>query len=115
MMYTGTDYTEEGGLIEYIDEDNIPDFLGGTKQCDIPNAEPVPKSFYKAEWEKGDGVRLWEDTIYKNANVLKGYPHEVVVEVPDKDCVITWDFDSLKGDVMYTLYHSKNPIGEWVY
>ena len=77
MMYTGTDYTGTGGLLEYVPQENIPDFLGGTKKCDIPDTEPVPKSLYKAEWEKGDGVKLWEDTIYKPANILKGSPHEV--------------------------------------
>uniref|UniRef100_H2YPN3 GOLD domain-containing protein n=1 Tax=Ciona savignyi TaxID=51511 RepID=H2YPN3_CIOSA len=80
-------------------------------QCDIPEGGPVPKSLYKTEWEKGDGVALWEDTIYKSANVLKGAPHEVLVEVPERDCVITWDFDSVKGDVTFTLFHSTHPLG----
>ena len=77
MMYTGTDYASSGGLVDYVAQGNIPDFLGGSKNCDIPEGEPVPKSLYKAEWEKGDGVKLWEETIYKPANVLKGTPHEV--------------------------------------
>ena len=77
MMYTGTDYTSPGGLVDFVADENIPDFLGGKKPCGIPEGEPVPKSLYKAEWEKGDGVKLWEDTIYKSANVQKGVPHEV--------------------------------------
>ena len=78
MMYTGTDYTSSGGLVDFVAEENIPEFLGGGKPCEIPDGEPVPKSLYKSEWEKGDGVKLWEDTIYKSANVLKGLPHEVL-------------------------------------
>ena len=77
MMYTGTDYTVPGGLVDFVAEENIPDFLGGKRKCDIPDGEPVPKALYKAEWEKGDGKQLWEDTIYKPANILKGMPHEV--------------------------------------
>uniref|UniRef100_H2YPN9 SEC14-like protein 1 n=1 Tax=Ciona savignyi TaxID=51511 RepID=H2YPN9_CIOSA len=120
MMYTGTDYLECGGLVDYIPTEFIPDFLGGVSKvintivpfCDIPEGGPVPKSLYKTEWEKGDGVALWEDTIYKSANVLKGAPHEVLVEVPERDCVITWDFDSVKGDVTFTLFHSTHPLGK---
>nr|CAB3265929.1 SEC14-like protein 5 [Phallusia mammillata] len=111
MMYTGTDYLGAGGLIDYIPRDLIPDFLGGTCKCSVPDGEPVPKSLYRTEWEKGDGVALWEDTIYKSANVFRGGPHEVVVDVPDKDSVITWDFDSVKGDVSFCLYFTKQVIG----
>ena len=77
MMYTGVDYACSGGLVDFVAEEYIPDFLGGRKHCSIPMGEPVPKSLYKAEWEKGDGVKLWEETIYKSANVFKGLPHEV--------------------------------------
>ncbi|XP_076809615.1 SEC14-like protein 1 isoform X1 [Clavelina lepadiformis] len=115
MMYTGTDYLGPGGLVDYIPAEFIPDFLGGSCQCNIADGEVVPKSMYRLDCEKGDGVSLWEETIYKTANVFKGAPHEVVVEVPDKDCVITWDFDSLKGDVMYTLFYSKKPMGPLEY
>lgn len=31
------------------------------------------------EWEKGDGIQLWEESIYKTANVIKGLPHEVQI------------------------------------
>nr|XP_018672529.1 SEC14-like protein 5 isoform X2 [Ciona intestinalis] len=111
MMYTGTDYMGAGGLVDYIPQEFIPEFLGGPCKCEIPDGGPVPKSLYKTEWEKGDGIALWEDTIYKSANVLKGAPHEVVVEVPERDGVITWDFDSLKGDVIFTLFHSNSQLG----
>jgi len=46
-------------------------------QCEIPDGAPVPKAVYRAEWERGDGEALWENTIYKSANVFKGGPHEV--------------------------------------
>ncbi|XP_078492178.1 LOW QUALITY PROTEIN: SEC14-like protein 1 [Ciona intestinalis] len=110
MMYTGTDYMGAGGLVDYIPQEFIPEFLGGPCKCEIPDGGPVPKSLYKTDGKK-DGVALWEDTIYKSTNVLKGAPHEVVVEVPERDGVITWDFDSLKGDVIFTLFHSNSQLG----
>lgn len=111
MMYTGTDYMGPGGLIDYMAEDYIPDFLGGNCKCDLPEGGPVPKSLYRTEWDKGDDLGIFEDALYKQANVFRGLPHEVVVEVPEKDCVITWDFDAIRGDVMYTLYHSEKCVG----
>jgi len=111
MMYTGTDYMGTGGLVDYMPEEYIPDFLGGKCKCDLPEGGPVPKSLYRTEWDKGDGIGILEDALYKQANVFKGLPHEVVVEVPEKDCVLTWDFDSIRGDVMYTLYHSEKYVG----
>jgi len=36
----------------------------------------------------------------------------VVVSVPEKDSVITWDFDALKGDVAFAIYHTKQAVGK---
>lgn len=111
MMYSGTDYLSPGGLVDYVPEEFIPDFLGGPCKCDMPEGGPIPKSLYRSEWEKSDGMQLWEESIYKTGAIVKGAPHEVVLEVPDKDCVITWDFDVLKCDVVFSVYHSKIRLG----
>lgn len=34
-------------------------------------------------------------------------PMQVVVEILEGESVITWDFDILRGDVVFSLYHSK--------
>ena len=35
---------------------------------------------------------------------------QVLVQVPRKGCVITWDFDILKGDVAFTLLRCRKSL-----
>ncbi|XP_054372491.1 SEC14-like protein 5 isoform X2 [Molothrus ater] len=63
LIYSGNNYQGSGGLVDYVDKDVIPDFLGG--DCMI------------------------------------------LVEILEGESVITWDFDILKGDVVFSLFHSK--------
>uniref|UniRef100_A0A8B9R422 GOLD domain-containing protein n=2 Tax=Anatinae TaxID=2068716 RepID=A0A8B9R422_ANAPL len=77
--------------------------------CTVPEGGLVPKSLYQTdeETENADHIRLWTETIYHSASVLRGAPHEIVVEILEGESVITWDFDILKGDVVFSLFHSK--------
>ncbi|XP_037845803.2 SEC14-like protein 5 isoform X2 [Chlorocebus sabaeus] len=63
LIYSGSNYQGPGGLVDYLDREVIPDFLGG---------ESV-----------------------------------VAVEILEGESVITWDFDILRGDVVFSLYHAK--------
>ncbi|KAL0152951.1 hypothetical protein M9458_051780, partial [Cirrhinus mrigala] len=108
LIYAGNDYQGPGGLVDYINRDFIPDFLGGDALCDVPEGGLVPKSLYRtAEELENEEVKLWNETIYKSASVLKGAPHEVLIEITEVSSVITWDFDVCKGDVIFNIYHSR--------
>lgn len=108
LIYAGNDYQGPGGLVDYINRDFIPDFLGGDALCDVPEAGLVPKSLYRtAEELENEELKLWSETIYKSASVLKGAPHEVLIEITEVSSVITWDFDVCKGDVIFNIYHSR--------
>uniref|UniRef100_A0A3Q3WJP9 SEC14 like lipid binding 1 n=1 Tax=Mola mola TaxID=94237 RepID=A0A3Q3WJP9_MOLML len=108
LIYAGNDYQGPGGLVDYIDKEIIPDFLGGECMCEVPEGGLVPKSMYRtAEEVENEDVRLWTETIYQSASVFKGAPHEVLIEIIDASSVITWDFDMCKGDVVFNIYHSK--------
>uniref|UniRef100_A0A672P9J7 SEC14-like protein 1 n=1 Tax=Sinocyclocheilus grahami TaxID=75366 RepID=A0A672P9J7_SINGR len=108
LIYAGNDYQGPGGLVDYINRDFIPDFLGGDALCDVPEGGLVPKSLYRtAEELESEEVKLWNETIYKSASVLKGAPHEVLIEITEVSSVITWDFDVCKGDVIFNIYHSR--------
>ncbi|XP_056608613.1 SEC14-like protein 1 [Triplophysa dalaica] len=108
LIYAGNDYQGAGGLVDYINKDFIPDFLGGDCLCDIPEGGVVPKSLYRtAEELENEEVKLWTESIYKTASVFKGAPHEVLIEVTEESSVITWDFDVCKGDVIFNIYHSR--------
>ncbi|XP_072610050.1 SEC14-like protein 5 isoform X2 [Vulpes vulpes] len=108
LIYSGSNYQGPGGLVDYLDRDVIPDFLGGDCVCNVPEGGLVPKSLYlmEEEQEHTDQLRQWRET-YQSASVLRGAPHEVAVEILEGESVITWDFDILRGDVVFSLYHSK--------
>uniref|UniRef100_A0A6Q2YMC2 SEC14 like lipid binding 1 n=1 Tax=Esox lucius TaxID=8010 RepID=A0A6Q2YMC2_ESOLU len=108
LVYAGNDYQGPGGLVDYIDKEVIPDFLGGDCLCEIPEGGTVPKSLYRtAEELESEELRLWTDAIYKSASVFKGAPHELLIEISEPSSVITWDFDVCKGDVVFNIYHSR--------
>uniref|UniRef100_A0A8C8MEY0 SEC14-like protein 1 n=1 Tax=Oncorhynchus tshawytscha TaxID=74940 RepID=A0A8C8MEY0_ONCTS len=108
LVYAANDYQGPGGLVDYIDREVIPDFLGGDCLCEIPEGGMVPKSLYRtAEALESEELRLWTDTIYKTASVFKGAPHELLIEISEPSSVITWDFDVCKGDVIFNIYHSR--------
>ncbi|RMC17892.1 hypothetical protein DUI87_05561 [Hirundo rustica rustica] len=109
LIYSGNNYQGSGGLVDYVDKDVIPDFLGGDCMCTVSEGGLVPKSLYQTEdeTENSDHIRLWTETIYHSASVLRGAPHEILVEILEGESVITWDFDILKGDVVFSLFHSK--------
>ncbi|KAI5933206.1 SEC14-like protein 5 [Manis javanica] len=107
LIYSGSNYQGPGGLVDYLDKDVIPDFLGGECMCNVPEGGLVPKSLYLTEEEEHTAqLRQWRDT-YQSASVLRGAPHEVAVQIPEGESVITWDFDILRGDVVFSLYHTK--------
>ncbi|KAM4530859.1 SEC14-like protein 1 isoform 1-T2 [Odontesthes bonariensis] len=108
LVYAGNDYQGPGGLVDYIDREIIPDFLRGESMCDIPEGGMVPKSQYRtAEELESEEHCLLTDSIYKSANIFKGAPYEMLIEITEASSVITWDFDVSKGDVIFNIYHSK--------
>nr|XP_019612027.1 PREDICTED: SEC14-like protein 5 [Rhinolophus sinicus] len=108
LICSGSHYQGPGGLTDYLDKDVIPDFLGGECVCNVPEGGLVPKSLYLTEeqQEHADQMHQWRET-YQSASVLRGAPHEVTVEILEGESVITWDFDILRGDVVFSLYHTK--------
>ncbi|XP_053327747.1 SEC14-like protein 5 isoform X2 [Spea bombifrons] len=109
LIYSGNNYQGPGGISDYLDKDVIPDFLGGECVCNIPEGGLVPKSLYQSgdDAETSDHIRIWAETIYHTAYVCKGSPHEITSEILEEESVITWDFDILRGDVVFSLFHSK--------
>ncbi|KAM9100606.1 SEC14-like protein 5 isoform X1 [Sarcophilus harrisii] len=109
LIYSGSNYQGPGGLVDYLNKDVIPDFLGGECLCNVPEGGIIPKALYHIEedQENADRVQLWTETVYQSASVFQGAPHEIAVEILEGESVITWDFDILRGDVVFNLFHSK--------
>ncbi|TWW69618.1 SEC14-like protein 1 [Takifugu flavidus] len=108
LIFAGNDYQGPGGLVDYMDKEIIPDFLGGECMCEVPEGGLVPKSLYRtAEEMESEENHLLTDSIYKSASIFKAAPFEMVIEITEASSVITWDFDVSKGDVIFTIYHSR--------
>ncbi|XP_052266424.1 SEC14-like protein 5 isoform X3 [Dreissena polymorpha] len=118
MIYGGNDYQGPGGLVDFIDKKYIPDFLGGECYCDVPEGAMVPKSLYKEEftdWSPDEPPLTVSNSPYTTTFVIKDYPNEVLMNVPQRGCVITWDFDILKGDVTFTVFRCKSVLNKETY
>ncbi|CAG7668652.1 unnamed protein product [Allacma fusca] len=109
FFYGGNDYQGPGGLPDYIPEEYIPDFLGGTCKAKISDGGLVPKSSYMSE-ELYESLTLSDESIYRSVSLSKGQIHEVVLHNEDLGSVITWDFDVLRHSVSFSVFCTKNPI-----
>uniref|UniRef100_A0AAF5PGN5 CRAL-TRIO domain-containing protein n=2 Tax=Wuchereria bancrofti TaxID=6293 RepID=A0AAF5PGN5_WUCBA len=96
-------------LRKYIEEQYIPEFLGGTCSCIAPEGGHIPKSLYKPVEETVIEDDVLKST-YQSANIYKGTPHEVVVRVTTEGCVLTWDFDILKGECEFLIYYTEKQV-----
>ncbi|CAF3476664.1 unnamed protein product [Rotaria socialis] len=94
-------------LTEYIDEINIPDFLGGQLSLHAPSGGVVPRSLYVHEDEpdKFDAENsLFGDSSYTVVTIKDGDVHEVLIPISQKGDKIWYDFDLLKSECTFTIY-----------
>lgn len=96
---------------KYIDEQYIPDFLGGTCLSNAGEGGHVPKNLYLPVEQIDPGK---EDDIlsstYTTASLWRGAPVEVVVPVNTAGCVLTWDFDILKMECEFVVYYTPRSL-----
>merc|ERR1719237_746631 len=78
LFYSGNDYQDPGGLVDYIDNEHIPDWLtAGAASCDIPEGGLVPKSYYMSseafEKDQSPGPNHFlEESFYHSMSLSKG-------------------------------------------
>uniref|UniRef100_A0A914Z345 SEC14-like protein 1 n=1 Tax=Panagrolaimus superbus TaxID=310955 RepID=A0A914Z345_9BILA len=108
MINSGESILNELG--KYIDKQYLPDFLGGQCYCVAPEGGHVPKEHYRPVEQMGmDGEDALTST-YTAAYVHRGMPHEIAVEAPIVGSVLTWDFDVLKGECEFLIYHTNKKL-----
>ncbi|KAI6235202.1 SEC14-like protein 1 family protein [Aphelenchoides besseyi] len=96
-------------LKKYIDEEYLPDFLGGLSTLNAPVGGLVPKSEYLplSEVTREDDVLT---STYTVATFHKNVPLEVCLPVSTAGSVLTWDIDVIKGACEFALYHTNKMI-----
>ncbi|KAL0102730.1 hypothetical protein PUN28_018200 [Cardiocondyla obscurior] len=103
IFYCGTDYQEQGGLSEYINQEFIPDFLGGSSETYVMEGGVVPKNLYRMDLEGTSGEH--EHSLYHSISLSRGQTHHVFIESNDPGAVLTWDFDVMRHNVKFTVLH----------
>lgn len=90
-------------------------FILNCSQCSVPDGGHVPKSLYMSDEDPDKDLSPVEtafgpDNLYHTAFAVKDYPHEVLIQVPQRGSVVTWDFDVLKGDVTFTVLRCRQTL-----
>ncbi|KAL0272927.1 UNVERIFIED_CONTAM: hypothetical protein PYX00_005734 [Menopon gallinae] len=111
LFYGGNDYMSSGGLIDYISSDILPDFLGGPSKTSVSEGGLVPKNLYLTTGDiDREGFSLKEDSLYHSISLGKGQIHEVVIHIDEPHTVITWDFDVMLQDVVFSVLVTSLPL-----
>ncbi|XP_050077208.1 protein real-time isoform X1 [Anopheles maculipalpis] len=128
----------EDGIEQYIDTDKIPSFLGGSCNPSILTVVEsipaklytrcflsvchctlihegglVPKHLYKSESiEENNGAIHAHDHhgLYKAIDLKPGQMFELLICNTDPKSVLTWDFEVLKNDTLFAVYHTEKEL-----
>lgn len=92
----------------------------------IHNGGVIPKQLYKTESiDEPDGnvdefeaddedgvtkIKLNEANLYQNIKLRPGQFYEIVIKNDDHRAVLTWDFESVKTEVLFTIHETDIDI-----
>lgn len=94
----------------------------------IHNGGVIPKQLYKTESvDEPDGnidgleadgsdvttttkIKLNEANLYQNIKLRPGQFYEIVIKNDDHRAVLTWDFESVKTEVLFTIYETDGDL-----
>lgn len=93
----------------------------------IHNGGIIPKQLYKTESiDEPDGnvddfetdgdnslttmIKLNEVNLYQNIKLRPGQFYEVIIKNDDHRAVLTWDYESVKTEVLFTIYETDDDI-----
>ncbi|EGI69980.1 Protein real-time [Acromyrmex echinatior] len=107
LISTFINYQEQGpgGLSEYINQEFIPDFLGGSSETYVMEGGVVPKNLYRMDLEGTTGEH--EHSLYHSISLSRGQTHHVFIESDDPGAVLTWDFDVMRHNIIFTVLHKS--------
>lgn len=85
----------------------------------IHNGGVIPKQLYNTESiDEPDGtvetdgedvttkIKLNEANLYQDIKLRPGQFHEIVIKNDDHRAVLTWDFESVKTEILFTIFET---------
>lgn len=57
-------------------------------------------------------IKLNEHSIYQNVELKPGQFYEIVIKNDDNRAVLTWDYESLKSEILFTIYETDGRIND---
>lgn len=66
----------------------------------------VPKNLYKADLDSPSNEN--EHSLYSSISLSHGQVHHVAINTNDVGAVLTWDFDVMRHNVIFTVLYEKN-------
>ena len=55
-------------------------------------------------------IQLNSTNLYQTVNLQAGQIYEVVIKNDDHKAVLTWDYESLRNEILFTIYETEQPI-----
>uniref|UniRef100_A0A182JLI4 CRAL-TRIO domain-containing protein n=1 Tax=Anopheles atroparvus TaxID=41427 RepID=A0A182JLI4_ANOAO len=115
LFFGGPDcLNAEDGIEQYVHTDKIPSFLGGSCSTLIHEGGLVPKHLYKSESIDGSNGAVQAPDhhgLYKSVDLKPGQLFELIIRNTDPKSVLTWDFEVLKHDTLFAVYHTDQELG----
>uniref|UniRef100_A0A0K0ESX1 Col_cuticle_N domain-containing protein n=1 Tax=Strongyloides stercoralis TaxID=6248 RepID=A0A0K0ESX1_STRER len=97
-------------LKKYIDENYLPTFLSGNCFFSASSGGHVPKNLYLPSTNLLNEEDDLLTSIYITGNIYRSIPVENFVKVSTPGCVLTWDFDILKGECEFLIYYCPSML-----
>ena len=70
----------------------------------------IPKNLYRVDLEVP--ATEHEHSLYHSISLGRGQVHNVVIRSNDPGAVLTWDFDVMRHNVLFTVLHKANDNGK---
>lgn len=123
-------FTKLDCYLSFLPENfSIVNFFVPSQQTLIHNGGVIPKQLYKTESvDEPDGnelddcetdgddvtgstkIKLNEVNLYQNIKLRPGQFHEIVIKNDDHRAVLTWDFESVKTEVLFTIFETDGDL-----
>ncbi|GFS67827.1 SEC14-like protein 2 [Nephila pilipes] len=118
LRFFGSEGWKEG-LLEIIDADELPAFLGGNKtdpdgnplcKTFVKHLEPVPEKYYFSSRKK----LLSKSSYFRKLTVLRSSMEEIRFKIAEQGSVLEWEFETKNRDIGFMVYFNSsedcNPV-----